>query len=60
MMSVLTWRIGSHLHGTGAGGASVQERWRSIHARYPEQCKLDAAANYCKQSMSLLTVQRLI
>ena len=28
----------------GAGGASVRERWRSLHARYAEQCKLDAAA----------------
>ena len=28
----------------GAGGASVRERWRSLHARYAEQCKWDAAA----------------
>ena len=29
----------------GADSASVQERWRSLHARYAEQCKWDAAAN---------------
>ena len=28
----------------GAGGASMRERWRSLHARYAEQCKWDAAA----------------
>ena len=28
----------------GAGGASVRERWRSLYARYAEQCKWDAAA----------------
>ena len=26
------------------GGASVRERWRSLHARYAEKCKWDAAA----------------
>ena len=28
----------------GACGASVRERWRTLHARYAEQCKWDAAA----------------
>ena len=28
----------------GPGGASVQERWSGLHARYAEQCKWDAAA----------------
>ena len=28
----------------GAGGVSVRERWSSLHARYAEQCKWDAAA----------------
>ena len=28
----------------GAGGASVRERWRTLHARFAEQCKWDAAA----------------
>ena len=28
----------------GASGASVRERWSSLHARYAEQCKWNAAA----------------
>ena len=28
----------------GARGASVRKRWGSLHARYAEQCKWDAAA----------------
>ena len=28
----------------GAGGGSVRERWRSLQARYAEQCKWDIAA----------------
>ena len=28
----------------GASGASMRERWSSLHARYAEECKWDAAA----------------
>ena len=30
----------------GAGGASVRERWCSLHAQYAEQCKWDAASKH--------------
>ena len=49
----------------GAGGAFVRERWRSLHARYAEQCKWDAAANslsteYLDSKNGLLGAQQLV
>ena len=49
----------------GAGGASVRERWRSLHARYAEQCKWDAAAKdltteFLDSKHGLLGAQQLV
>ena len=48
-----------------AGGASVRERWRSLHARYAEQCKWDAAAKdltteFLDSKHGLLGAQQLV
>ena len=49
----------------GAGGASVRERWRSLHARYAEECKWDAAARdlpteFLDSKNGLLVAQQLL
>ena len=49
----------------GASGASVRERWRSLHARYAEQCKWDAAAKdlpteFLDSKYGLLGAQQLV
>ena len=49
----------------GAGGASVRERWRSLHARYADQCKWDAPAKdlpteFLDSKNGLLGVQQLV
>ena len=49
----------------GACGASVRERWRSLHARYAEQCKWDAAAKdlpteFLDSKNGLLGAQQLV
>ena len=49
----------------GAGGPTVRERWRSLHARYALQCKLDAAAKnlpteFLDSKNGLLGAQQLV
>ena len=49
----------------GAGGASVRERWHSLHARYAEHCKWDAAAKvppteFLYSNNGLLAAQQLV
>ena len=49
----------------GASGASVWARWRSLHARYAEQCKWDAAAKdlsteFLDSRNGLLGAQQLV
>ena len=49
----------------GAGGASVRERWRSLHTQYAEQCKWNAAAKdlltkFLDSKNGLLGAQQLV
>ena len=49
----------------GASGASVRERWSSLHTRYAEQCKWDAAAKdlpteFLDSKNGLLGAQQLV
>ena len=49
----------------GAGGASVREQWSSLHARYEEQCKWDAATKvlpteFLDSQNGLLGAQQLV
>ena len=49
----------------GAGGACVQERWRSLHARYAVQCKWGTAARdlpteFLDSKNGLLGAQQLV
>ena len=49
----------------GDGGASVRERWRSLHARYTKQCKWDAGAQdlpteFLDSKNGLLGAQQLV
>ena len=49
----------------GASGASVQERWSSLHVRYAEQCNWDTAAKdlpteFLDSKKGLLGAQQLL